>query len=63
MGQSSAAICRDQKATCGVCSVRLTEASLCWSWSRTAGKLLACVYKGVYISLGKGTCICLMFMH
>lgn len=50
MGQSNAAICRNQKGTCGVCSVHLTEASLCWSWSwswsRTAGKLLACVYKG-----------------
>lgn len=54
MGQSIAAICKDQNEACGVCSVRLTEASLCWSWSwsRTAGKLLACVYEGVYISLG-----------
>lgn len=53
MGRSDAAICRDRKATCGVCSVRLTEASLCWSWnwSRTAGKLLAW---GVYVTLGKG---------
>lgn len=54
MGQSYAGMCRDQKATCGVCNVRLTEASLCWSWSwnRTAGKLLACVCEGVYITLG-----------